>query len=105
MKKGQLSSSRNGEGSAGRSFLFIFYPRAALNSTTKMILTAISKIAFISISFAGVTNADGLYAKGSTVLQVDGRNYDSLIAKSGKTSVSHAENSVKTHVLILRTRS
>lgn len=32
--------------------------------------------------------AAGLYTKGSPVLQVDGSNYDRLIAKSNHTSVS-----------------
>lgn len=31
---------------------------------------------------------DGIYSKSSPVLQVDARNYDSLIAKSNHTSVS-----------------
>ncbi|KKY21736.1 putative pdi related protein a [Phaeomoniella chlamydospora] len=34
-----------------------------------------------------VTNADGLYTKKSPVLQVDAKNYDSLIAKSNHTSI------------------
>lgn len=33
-------------------------------------------------------NADGLYPKSSSVLQVDHRNYDQLIANSNHTSVS-----------------
>lgn len=33
-------------------------------------------------------NGAGLYPKSSQVLQIDGKNYDSLIAKSNYTSVS-----------------
>lgn len=33
-------------------------------------------------------NADGLYTKSSPVLQVDGSNYDRLIARSNYASVS-----------------
>lgn len=32
--------------------------------------------------------ADGLYSKKSAVLQVDGKSYDKLIAKSNQVSVS-----------------
>lgn len=32
--------------------------------------------------------ADGLYTKGSAVLQVDGKSYNKLIAKSSHVSVS-----------------
>lgn len=35
------------------------------------------------------TKADGLYSKGSSVLQVDGKNYDKLIKKSKLASVSY----------------
>lgn len=33
-------------------------------------------------------NADGIYTKGSPVLQVDAKSYDKLIARSNYTSVS-----------------
>lgn len=33
-------------------------------------------------------NADGLYAKDSTILQVDGKSFDKLVKNSGFASVS-----------------
>ena len=42
-----------------------------------------------AVLFASLpVNADGLYTKKSPVLQVDAKNYDSLIARSNHTSVS-----------------
>ena len=41
-----------------------------------------------SLLLVGPTKADGLYTKGSSVLQVDGKSYDKLIAKSNQASVS-----------------
>ena len=38
---------------------------------------------------AGLAHADGLYSKSSAVLQVDGKNYDKLIARSNLVSVCH----------------
>ena len=49
----------------------------------KGILTAFSTLAFTALS-----SADGLYSKGSAVLQIDGKNYNKLIAKSNQVSVS-----------------
>lgn len=43
---------------------------------------------FISLLLVGSTKADGLYAKGSSVLQVNGKSYDKLIAKSSQVTVS-----------------
>ena len=36
----------------------------------------------------GGVSADGLYTKSSAVLQVDGKSYDKLVAKSNLVSVS-----------------
>ena len=52
-----------------------------------MIAANIHHIAILLTSFIGISLADGLYSKGSGVLQINGKNYDKLIAKSGKTSV------------------
>ncbi len=41
-----------------------------------------------SIFFIAAVNADGLYSKNSAVLQVDGKSYNKLIAKSNQVSVS-----------------
>jgi len=41
----------------------------------------------------GGVRADGLYTKSSAVLQVDGKSYDKLVAKSNLVSVSY-ENSL-----------
>lgn len=41
-----------------------------------------------SLVLTGLTKADGLYTKGSSVLQVDGKSYEKLIAKSSQASVS-----------------
>lgn len=38
---------------------------------------------------AGVANADGLYTKASPVLQVNGKNYEKLVAKSNSVTVSN----------------
>ena len=37
----------------------------------------------------GGVHADGLYAKSSAVLQVDGKSYDKVVAKSNLVSVSY----------------
>jgi protein disulfide-isomerase A6 len=44
---------------------------------------------FLIASLLGAlpTKADGMYSKGSPVLQVDSKTYDRLIAKSNHTSV------------------
>lgn len=55
-----------------------------------MILAVVTNLALISLSFVAISNADGLYSKGSAVMQIDGTSYDKLIAKSGKTSVGDA---------------
>ena len=60
-----------------------------------MILTALSSVALISLGIITVSNADGLYPKGSAVMQIDGKSYDKLIAKSGKTSVSSTSTAIK----------
>lgn len=51
------------------------YPGALIAATAALLLA--------SPAYAG-----GLYPKSSAVLQVDAKNYDSLIAKSNYTSVS-----------------
>ena len=53
-----------------------------------MAFISLFNLAIISLSFIDASNANGLYSKGSSVLQIDGKSYDRLIAKSGKTSVS-----------------
>lgn len=40
-------------------------------------------------SFIIGVRADGLYTKSSAVLQVDGKSYDKLVAKSNLVSVSY----------------
>ena len=47
--------------------------------------TTITATAFALL--AAIPVEAGLYAKGSPVLQVDGKNYDRLIAQSNYTSV------------------
>ncbi len=42
----------------------------------------------VTLFLATTVNADGLYSKGSAVLQVDGKSYNKLIAKSSQVSVS-----------------
>lgn len=49
---------------------------------------AVAAVAFLS---ALPTAQAGLYTKSSPVLQVDAKNYDSLIAKSNHTSVSYSQ--------------
>ena len=44
--------------------------------------------AYALFLFTPFTNADGLYSKGSSVLQVDAKSYDKLIKKSNLASVS-----------------
>lgn len=53
------------------------YPGALIAAATAILLA--------SPAYAG-----GLYPKSSAVLQVDAKNYDSLIAKSNYTSVSYS---------------
>ncbi len=45
-------------------------------------------MAFATLALTAVVSADGLYSKGSAVLQVDGKSYKKLIAKSNQVSVS-----------------
>ena len=40
-----------------------------------------------SLLLATGINADGLYSKGSSVLQVDGKSYEKLIGKATQVSV------------------
>ena len=54
-----------------------------VNMLYKGVLTAFSVLALTALG-----SADGLYSKGSAVLQVDGKNYNKLIAKSNQVSVS-----------------
>lgn len=49
--------------------------------------TLASAIGALLAVVPGVSGA-GLYPKSSQVLQIDGKNYDNLIAKSNYTSVS-----------------
>lgn len=48
--------------------------------------------------------ADGLYSKKSAVLQVDGKSYDKLIAKSNQVSVSPCPGQITCAMLILARR-
>ena len=43
--------------------------------------------AFAALIAVSSVNADGLYSKGSSVLQVDAKSYDKLIKNSNKASV------------------
>ena len=43
--------------------------------------------AFITATLTAAVSGDGLYSKGSGVLQVDGKSYNKLIAKSNQVSV------------------
>ncbi|MCJ1468969.1 hypothetical protein MMC07_007600 [Pseudocyphellaria aurata] len=52
-----------------------------------MILKHILTTSLTSLVLTGLTRADGLYTKGSLVLQVDGKSYDKLIAKSSQASI------------------
>ncbi len=45
--------------------------------------------AFITLLLTASVNAQGLYSKGSAVLQVDGKSYNKLVAKSNQVSVRH----------------
>lgn len=53
--------------------------------------SALSTVAATLLAVAPVVTAGGLYTKNSPVLQIDAKNYDSLIAKSNHTSVSLRE--------------
>ena len=53
-----------------------------------MMSLSVVKAFFAASFFWGVVTADGLYPKSSVVLQVDGKSYDKLIAKSNLVSVS-----------------
>lgn len=44
--------------------------------------------AFTTLVLTAAVSADGLYSKGSAVLQVDGKSYNKLVAKSNQVSVS-----------------
>lgn len=65
------------------------------NNTAQLHCLYICKTIMLShILFAASTalllasaNAEGLYSKGSAVLQVNGKSYDKLIAKSNQVSV------------------
>jgi protein disulfide-isomerase A6 len=52
-----------------------------------MMLPPSSFLLAASLLAALPVNADGIYTKKSPVLQVTGKNYDSLIANSNYTSV------------------
>lgn len=44
-------------------------------------------IALIALALTATVSTQGLYSKGSAVLQVDGKSYQKLIAKSKQVSV------------------
>ena len=46
-------------------------------------------LAFATLLWTASVYAQGLYSKGSVVLQVDGKNYNKLVAKSNQVSVRH----------------
>ena len=46
-------------------------------------------LAFATLLLTSSVNAQGLYSKGSAVLQVDGKSYNKLVAKSNQVSVRH----------------
>lgn len=41
-----------------------------------------------TLVLAAAVSAEGLYSKGSAVLQLDGKSYNKLVAKSNQVSVS-----------------
>ena len=43
--------------------------------------------AFAALIAVSSVNAEGIYSKGSSVLQVDAKSYDKLIKNSNKASV------------------
>ena len=49
--------------------------------------------ALAALTLIATVSADGLYTKGSAVLQVDGKSYDKLIANSNQVSVGSQFNS------------
>lgn len=53
-----------------------------------MYLSTLGQTLSAALFLAGHVHADGLYSKSSAVLQVDGKSYDKLIAKSSLVSVS-----------------
>ena len=63
------------------------YPFHQLHSLFVTMLYHASFAALAVLIFAPLINADGLYSKGSSVLQVDGKNYDKLIKNSKLASV------------------
>ena len=48
-----------------------------------------SLLAFITLLLTASVSAQGLYSKGSAVLQFDGKSYNKLVAKSNQVSVRH----------------
>lgn len=49
--------------------------------------SSVVKALLVASSFLGAVTADGLYPKSSAVLQVDGKSYNKLIAKSNMVSI------------------
>lgn len=54
-----------------------------------MYFSASIKTLSAALFVVGLARADGLYSKSSAVLQIDGKSYDKLIAKSNLVSVSY----------------
>ena len=52
-----------------------------------MYLSTSIKTLSAALFIVGLAHADGLYSKSSAVLQIDGKSYDKLIAKSNLVSV------------------
>lgn len=52
-----------------------------------MFLRNLLATSLASLLFVETSKADGLYTRSSSVLQVDGKNYEKLIAKSNQVSV------------------
>ena len=46
-------------------------------------------LALATLLLTASVNAQGFYSKGSAVLQVDGKSYNKLVAKSNQISVRH----------------
>lgn len=44
-------------------------------------------VALAALNAVSFVNADGIYSKGSAVLQIDGKSYDKLIKNSNRASV------------------
>lgn len=56
--------------------------------------------AITALTLTATVSTQGLYPKGSAVLQVDGQSYQKLIAKSNQVSVRSSEIHEEVQILI-----